>query len=309
MARLRIGLIGWGTVGSALGRLVAAGPLPLELTCLAVRTPAASRGIPLPESVPLVAADDVAAARLDAVVELAGGIEEPLGWARTAIGAGTPYVTANKALLANHGDELSKLASQKGAALMGSASVGGGVPMLETVRHLAATGAIGRLRGVLNATTTYMLTAMGEGKTYGDALREAQAAGYAEADPSLDVDGRDAAQKLAILASEAWGEWRSEMQVERHGIRGFEVSEGQVVRLVAEATEARLAVTPLEIEPQAALAAISGIENVLEIDVRAGGIFRISGPGAGGRVTAGAVYADLARLVAGERPILFGGST
>ena len=153
-----------------------------------------------------------------------------------------------------------------------------------------------------------MLTAMGEGMTYGDALREAQTAGYAEADPSLDVDGRDAAQKLAILASEAWGEWRSESQVERHGIRGLEVGEGQVIRLVAEATEDRLAVTPLEVEPDTALAAVSGIENLLEIDVRAGGIFRISGPGAGGRVTAGAVYADLARLVAGERPILFGGS-
>src|SRR5438477_6619086 len=308
MARLRVGLIGWGTVGSALGRLVTAGPLPLELACLAVRHPAAARGMPLPDGVAVVAPDDVAAARLDAVVELAGGIEEPLGWARTALAAGTPYVTANKALLANHGDELSTLARQNGAALLASASVGGGVPMLETVRHLAATRAIGRLRGVLNATTTYMLSAMGEGMTYGDALREAQTAGYAEADPSLDVDGRDAAQKLAILASEAWGAWRSESQVERRGIRGLEVGEGQVIRLVAEATEDHLVVTPQEVEPDTPMAATSGIENLLEIEVRAGGIFRISGPGAGGRVTAGAVYADLARLVAGERPILFGGN-
>ena len=275
---------------------------------MAVRNPAAARGIPLPEGVAVVDPEDVAAAHLDAIVELAGGTEEPLGWARTALSDGTPYVTANKALLANHGDELSALARQKGAALLASASVGGGVPMLETVHHLAATGAISRLLGVLNATTTYMLTAMGEGLTYGDALREAQTAGYAEADPSLDVDGRDAAQKLAILASEAWGEWRSESQVERHGIRGLEVEEGQVIRLVAEATEDRLAVTPLEVEPDTALSAVSGIENLLEIDVRAGGTFRISGPGAGGRVTAGAVYADLARLVGGERPILFGGS-
>jgi homoserine dehydrogenase len=305
MARLRIGLIGWGTVGSALGRLVAAGPLPLDLACIAVRNATAERGIPLPGGVAVVAPEDVASAPLDGVVELAGGIEEPLGWAQSALGRGTPYVTANKALLANHGDELSRLARQKGAALLASASVGGGVPMLETVRHLAATRAIGRLRGVLNATTTYILAAMGEGKTYGDALREAQVAGYAEADPSLDVDGRDAAQKIAILASEAWGEWRSESQVELHGIRGLEVNEGQVIRLVAEATEDRLAVMPQEVEAEPALAATAGIENVLEIDVRAGGIFRVSGPGAGGRVTAGAVYADLARLVAGERPILF----
>src|SRR5207253_495181 len=181
MARLRIGLIGWGTVGSALGRLVSAGPLPLELACVAVRNAAAARGIPLPDGVAVVAPEDVVAAHLDSVVELAGGTEEPLAWARTALAAGTPYVTPNKA-------------------------------------------------------------------------------------------------PLAILASEAWGEWRSESQVERHGIRGLEVGEGQVIRLVAEATEDRLAVTPLEVEPDTALAAVSGIENLLEIDVRAGGIFRISGP-------------------------------
>ena len=276
MARLRIGLIGWGTVGSALGRLVAAGPLPLELACLAVRDPAATRSSPLPDGVAVVTPEDVARAGLDAVVELAGGTEEPLGWARTALDAGTPYVTANKALLATHGEELSALARQRGAALL--------------------------------ATTTYMLSAMGEGMTYGDALREAQTAGYAEADASLDVDGRDAAQKLAILASEAWGQWRSESQVERHGIRGLEVTEGQVIRLVAEATEQTLAVAPKEVERGSALGATSGIDNLLEIEVRAGGIFRIGGPGAGGRVTAGAVYADLARLASGERPILFGGN-
>ena len=308
MARLHIGLIGWGTVGSALGRLVAAGPLPLEIACLAVREPAAARGIPLPDGVAVVPPDDVARAQLDAVVELAGGIEGPLAWSRIALSAGTPYVTANKALLANHGNELSELARKNEAALLASASVGGGVPMLETVHHLAVTRAISRLRGVLNATTTYILSAMSQGLTYGDALREAQTAGYAEADPSLDVDGRDAAQKLAILASEAWGEWRSESQVEQHGIRGVEVGEGQVIRLVAEATEERLTVAPLELEPGSPMASASGVQNVLEIEVRAGGIFHISGPGAGGRVTAGAVYADLARLVHGERPILFGGS-
>jgi homoserine dehydrogenase len=249
----------------------------------------------------------VAAARIDAVVELAGGLEGPIGWARAALAAGTPYVTANKALLANHGDELARLAAKHGAALLGSASVGGGVPMIETVAHLAATGAISRLRGVLNATTTHILSAMGEGRTYGEALREAQEAGYAEADPTLDVDGRDAAQKLAILAGSAWGEWRAEIQVERHGIRGLDVSAGQAVRLVAEATEERLAVAPVEVDPDSALAQAAGIENVLEVEVRAVGVFRVSGPGAGGRVTAGAVYADLARLASGERPILFGG--
>ena len=308
MARLRIGLIGWGTVGSALGGMLAAGPLPLELACVAVRSPNAERGIPLPADVALVPPEDVAGSQLDAVVELAGGVDGPLSWSRTALGSGTPYVTANKALLANHGEELSALARQHGAALLASASVGGGVPMLETVHHLSATRRISRLRGVLNATTTYMLSAMGDGLTYDDSLRAAQTAGYAEADPSLDVEGRDAAQKLAILASVAWGEWRPESQVERQGIVGLQVGEGQVIRLVADATEDRLAVAPLEVDRASALASVSGVENVLEIEVRAGGIFRVIGPGAGGRVTAGAVYADLARLVHGERPILFEGS-
>jgi homoserine dehydrogenase len=306
MSRLRIGLIGWGTVGASLGRLVAAGPLPLELACLAVRDRERSRGTPLPPDVPLVDADDLAAGGVDAVVELAGGEEAPLAWAGVALRRGLPYVTANKALLANHGGDLARLAREHGAALLGSASVGGGVPMIETVGHLAATGAIGRLRGLLNATTTYVLSAMGEGRTYGDALREAQEAGYAEVDPSFDVDGRDAAQKLAILASVAWGEFRGEALVERRGIRGLEPAEGETVRLVAEATEDRLVVAPHEVDPESPLGSAGGIENVLEIEVRAAGTFRVSGPGAGGRVTAGAVYADLGRLVAGERPILFG---
>ena len=308
MARLRIGLIGWGTVGSALGRLIAAGPLPVEIACLAVRDPARSRGVALPADVAVAEPAAIGGADVDAVVELAGGVEGPLGWARTTLGRGVPWVTANKALLANHGDELAALAVRHHAALLGSASVGGGVPMIETVTHLAATGAIGRLRGVVNATTTSILTAMAQGRTYGEALRAAQEAGYAEADPTFDVDGHDAAQKIAILASVAWGRFRHESEVERRGIRGVDVAEEEVVRLVADATESHLSVGPVQLDPESFLGRTAGVESALEVEVRAAGTFRVSGPGAGGRVTAGAVSADLARLVAGERPILFGGA-
>lgn len=301
MERLRVGLIGWGTVGTALGELVMNGPLPLTLACLAVRNP--DRG-DLPKGVQLVQPEQ--ALDGDVVVELAGGLDGPLKWARLALDRGTPYVTANKALLATHGAELAALAERRVAALLGSASVGGGTPMIETVSHLAATGSIERIRGIVNATTTYILSAMSEGRTYADALREAQEAGYAEADPSFDVDGRDAAQKLAILASVAWGTWQPETEVDTTGIVGHDVAAGQIVRLVAEATRDAMVVKPISIESNDLLARAVGIENVLEITVRDAGIFRISGPGAGGRVTAGAVYADLARLVAGERPILFG---
>ncbi|MGH2401665.1 MAG: homoserine dehydrogenase, partial [Candidatus Limnocylindria bacterium] len=226
-------------------------------------------------------------------------------WARQALDAGKPYVTANKALLATHGGELAERAERRVAALLGSASVGGGAPMIETVTHLAATGAVQRLRGIVNATTTYILSAMGDGRSYDEALHEAQEAGFAEADPSFDVDGRDAAQKLAILASVAWGKWRAETEVNTTGIVGLAVDAGQTARLVAEATKEGLSVKPMPIDPADLLARAAGIENVLEITLADASVFRVSGPGAGGRVTAGAVYADVARLVAGERPILF----
>jgi homoserine dehydrogenase len=300
---MRIGLIGWGTVGSALGELIESGPLPLELASVAVRDAARERSRVLPDGVPIGPPGEA-----DVVVELAGGVDGPLAWARETLERGLPYVTANKALLATHGDELSRLASANHGALLGSASVGGGTPMIETVQQLAATGEIDSLRGIVNATTTYILSAMGEGRSYADALRAAQEAGYAEADPSFDVEGRDAAQKLAILASVAWARWRGESEVDSSGIVGVAVEPGETIRLVAEATREGMTVGPMPLQPSSPLAGVSGIENILEVVV-ADATFRISGPGAGGRVTAGAVYGDLARLVAGERPILFGGAS
>ena len=301
MDRLRIGLIGWGTVGSAAGELIVDGPLPLTLACVAVRN---RNREDLPKGVPVVAPEEALTA--DVVVELAGGLEGPRTWARAALDRGTPYVTANKALLAAHGAELAEIAERRSAALLASASVGGGTPMIETTQNMAAAGAIARLRGVLNATTTYILSAMGRGQTYDDALAEAQAAGYAEADPSFDVDGHDAAQKLAILASVAWGTWRPEGDVTTEGIAGRPVGAGDVVRLVADATPEELTVGPKVLDPLDPLAVTEGVESMLEVAMRDGSTVRVSGPGAGGQVTAGAVYADLARLVAGERPILFG---
>ena len=307
MGRMQIGLIGWGTVGAALGELIATGPLPVELTRLAVRDAARARTSPMPGEVAIGSAQEVVeAADLDAIVELAGGVDGPLAWASTTLARGRPYVTANKALLATHGAKLAVVATaHRGAALLASASVGGGTPMIEMVEHLAATGAITRLRGLLNATTTFILSEMAQGSPYADALTAAQRAGYAEADPSFDVEGRDAAQKLAILASVAWGRWRSEQEVETQGIVGTNVGIGQVVRLVAEADRERLRVGTTELQWDSPLASASGVESVLEVEVGKSGTFRVRGPGAGGRVTAGAVYADLARLVAGERPILF----
>jgi homoserine dehydrogenase len=302
--RLAVGLIGWGTVGAALGRLVLDGPLPLELIGVAVRDSERSRIGLNPE---LRATVDEVIEKASVVVELAGGIDGPLGWATHALDQGKAYVTANKALLATHGGELAALASTRQTALLGSASVGGGVPMIEAVQHLAATGSIEQLSGLLNATTTFILSRMADGATYERALTAAQQAGYAEADPTFDVEGRDAAQKLAILASVAWGTWRSEVEVETLGIVGLTLEPEQTIRLVAEATSDRMSVRPIELPPESVMAQAAGVESVLEITVHDAGTFRVSGPGAGGAPTAGSVYADLARLVAGERPILFGG--
>ncbi len=290
-------------MGAALGELVLDGPLPLTLARIAVRDPGAERRILFPDGIEIGPPE--AMGDTDVVVELAGGIDAPQAWATAALERGAPYVTANKALLATHGAELAKLATTHGAALLGSAAVGGGTPMIEATAHLAASGRIERLRGVVNATTTFILTAMGGGGTYTSALREAQAAGYAEPDPTLDVTGRDAAQKIAILASIAWGTWRPEGDVETSGIIGLEVAPHETVRVVAEATPRGMSVMPRALDPVDPLAAISGIENMLEITMRDGAVFRIAGPGAGGRASVTAVYADLARVVGGERPILF----
>lgn len=304
---LRIGLIGWGTMGSALGELIGEGPLPVELVRIAVRDEQRARERGLPPGVDIGPVEEVLADQtLDAVVELSGGIEQPLGWARTTLERGRSYVTANKALLANHGGELAALAHRNGTGLLGSASVGGGTPMIEVVGHLARSGRIERMRGLLNATTTFILAAMGGSRGYEDALLEAQRAGYAEPDPSFDVEGRDAAQKIAVLASVAWGRWRPEREVATRGIVGLRVDPGQTMRLVAEADESGMRVEPMELESSDVMAAASGVECLLEVRLRDGSEFRISGPGAGGPASIGATYADLARLVAGERPVLFG---
>jgi homoserine dehydrogenase len=306
--RLRIGLIGWGTVGAALGELVASGPLPVDLARVAVRDAARGRSSALPHGVEIGPANAlVAAGDLDAVVELAGGIDGPREWARETLNRGRPYVTANKALLATAGGELAELAASHGGALLGSASVGGGTPMIEMVQHLAAAGRIARVRGLLNATTTFILSEMGAGKSYEDALAAAQEAGYAEADPSFDVEGRDAAQKLAILASVAWGRWRPARDVATRGIVGLEPAAGSVMRLLAEGDPHELRVGPATLAEGEPMALANGVEGMLEVAMHDGSVYRIAGPGAGGAVTAGAVYSDLARLVAGERPILFGG--
>src|SRR5262245_11981783 len=207
-----IALLGCGTVGGGVarllleqsGRLAARAGRPLELRHVVVRDPAKSRDLP-----PHLFADLETALRdpgVHAVAELVGGT----GWARRAVlealAAGKHVVTANKALLAQHGREVFDAARKHGRAVAFEASVAGGVPIIAALSQSLAANQVVSLQGILNGTSNFILTAMGdEGLSYDDALAEAQRRGYAEADPTLDVDGTDAAHKLAILAHIAFG--------------------------------------------------------------------------------------------------------
>ncbi len=207
---LGVALIGCGTVGGGVAKLLLEHPdrlaaragRPLALRRVVVRHPDKPRAVALPPGVLTTDLDAVLRdPRVQVVAELVGGVE----WARQAVlralAAGKDVVTANKALLATHGVEIFDAARKHGRAIAFEASVAGGVPIIAALTQSLAANHILSLQGILNGTCNYILTEMTEqGKSYAEALAEAQARGYAEADPTLDVDGTDAAHKLAILA-------------------------------------------------------------------------------------------------------------
>ncbi|MGH6903725.1 MAG: homoserine dehydrogenase, partial [Geminicoccaceae bacterium] len=213
---LRLGIAGLGTVGSAVLRLLAQnGGLVAEragrelaVTAVSARSRERERGVDLAAfrwyDDPLALAADP---EVDLVVELIGGAEgQALALCRAALEAGKPVVTANKALLAHHGAELARLAEAHRVTIGFEAAVAGGIPIVKTLREALAGNRISRVYGILNGTCNYILTTMREsGRGFDDVLAEAQQLGYAEADPSFDIDGIDAAHKLALLAALAFG--------------------------------------------------------------------------------------------------------
>jgi homoserine dehydrogenase len=311
---VRVGLLGCGHVGSALVRQIAehTGDIEartgvrLDITRVAVRNLARERDVPLPSDVfthdaaAVVVADDV-----DVVVEVIGGIEPARELIVEALKAGKPVVTANKELLANVGRELFETAEGAGVDLLFEASVAGGIPLMRPLRESLAGDRIRRVLGIVNGTTNYILSRMAEsGASFSDALAEAQGLGYAERDPTADVEGFDAAAKTAIIASIAFGARVVAGDVYREGISDITDADiasaaelGYAVKLLAVAEETAdgvaVRVHPTMIPVAHPLAAVRESFNALFIEADAVGQLMFYGRGAGGDPTASAVLGDV----------------
>jgi homoserine dehydrogenase len=239
------------------------------------------------------------------VVELMGGMEPAGAVVRRALRAGKHVVTANKALIASQGASLEALADAHGVTLRYEGAVGGAIPVIHTLRGTLSGNQITRVRGILNGTTNFILTQMTDhGVGFADALREAQARGFAESDPTADVSGLDAAQKLVILARHAFGYWAPVECVERVGIADItpdDIAAGEVYKLVAEAVRRngslRLRVSPQRLPTTDALANVRDENNAVMIDGDFSGSLTFIGRGAGARPTGSAVYDDIVAVV------------
>jgi homoserine dehydrogenase len=317
---LRVGMLGCGNVGAAVARLLRdhAGDIErragarIEIVRVAVRDPSKRRDAsPLPN--PVTEPDDVVTADdVDVVLELIGGIEPARSLVLRAMESGKSVVTANKALLSEHGPELFDEAVRRGVDLLYEAAVGGGIPVIRVIREHLAGDRVVRLTAILNGTTNYILTRMTEeGSTLEDAVREAQTLGYAEADPTADVGGHDAAAKAAILATIAFDTSIPGSAVHREGIEGVSAEDiafarrlGYVVKLLAVAERVGDAVSvrvqPAMLPSAHPLAAVRESFNAVLIEGERVGPLMLYGRGAGGDPTATSVVGDLIELARGR---------
>ncbi len=325
---LKVGLAGLGTVGTAVihllnqGRekLIAHCGRPIEVVAVSARSRAKKRGIDL-KGLRWVA-DPIALAgepAIDVFVEVIGGAGDPAKRAvETALAAGKPVVTANKALLARHGQKLAVLAERHRVALNFEASVGGGIPIVKTLREGLSGNSFTRIYGILNGTCNYILSRMEQDRlAFEECLRDAQRLGYAEADPSFDVEGHDTAQKLSILASLAFGTKVDPDAVYVEGISSITLADldaagelGYRVKLlgVAVKTEAGIEqrVHPTMVPKDSAIAQVMGVTNAVTVDADGLAPITLVGPGAGGMATASSIVSDLADITRGVRTPPFG---
>ena len=317
---LRIALAGLGTVGAGVIRLLDANAAliarragrRIEITAVSARERLKDRGVDITrfawddDMTAMAARDDV-----DVVVELVGGSDGPaLTAARNALARGKALVTANKAMIAHHGLELAQAAEAAGVALKFEAAVAGGIPVIKGLREGAAANAIERVYGILNGTCNYILSTMEDtGRDFADVLAEAQARGFAEADPAFDIDGIDTAHKLAILASIAFGSRIDFAPVETAGIRRVLAADiaqaaqlGYCIRLIGIAEVVQVKdrgntlfqrVHPCLVPRQHPLAHVDGATNAVVAEGNYSGRLLFQGAGAGDGPTASAVVADL----------------
>jgi homoserine dehydrogenase len=325
---LRIGVAGLGTVGASLIRILARqGNMISARTGRAVRVVAVSardrkrdRGVDLAGFTWFD--DPVAMARsgeVDCVVELMGGADGPAkAVVEAAIAAGKHVVTANKALLARHGMDLATLAEAANVALAFEASSAGGIPVVKTLREALSGNTVSRISGILNGTCNYILTRMElEGLTFAACLADAQRLGYAEADPTFDVEGFDTAHKLSLLTALAFGVQVDAEAIHVEGISAItpldlKMAEelGYRIKLlgVAERTKAGIEqrVHPTMVPRTSSLAQVMGVTNAVSVDADAVRELTLVGPGAGGDATASAVIADICDIAAGRHGLPFG---
>ncbi len=320
---LKIGVAGLGTVGASLVRIlqtranaltVACGR-PISVAAVSARDASKDRGI-LMDGITWYA-DPVEMAKhadIDVFVELVGGSEGAAeDSVRAALGRGLHVVTANKALLSRHGVELAKLAEEKGRLLNYEAAVAGGIPVIKTLRESLTGNNFSRIYGIMNGTCNYILTRMErEGLSFADCLKEAQRLGYAEADPSFDIEGNDTAHKLSILTTLAFGCEISADKIYLEGITNVSIEDihaaadlGYRIKLlgVAQKTESGIEqrVHPTMVPLDSVIAQVDGVTNAVALESDILGELLMVGPGAGGNATASAVLGDITDI-AKSRP-------
>jgi homoserine dehydrogenase len=325
-APLRIAIAGLGTVGAGVIRLLATNAAliaaragrRIEVVAVSARDRGKERGVDIS---PFAWEDDMTAlarrADVDVVVELVGGADGPaLALSRAALGAGKGLVTANKAMIAHHGLELAELAEANGAALKFEAAVAGGIPVIKGLREGTAANALTRVYGILNGTCNYILSTMERtGADFAEVLAEAQRLGFAEADPAFDIEGVDAAHKLAILAAIGFGTRVDFASVRVTGItqvRAADIAQadalGFVIRLIGEADVEETAdgprllqrVRPCLVAKGHPLSAVDGATNAVVAEGNFSGRLLFQGAGAGDGPTASAVAADLIDIARDE---------
>ncbi|MBN8982455.1 MAG: homoserine dehydrogenase [Rhizobiales bacterium] len=328
VAPLKVGIAGLGTVGAEVVRLIESQSRNLSARCgrgvrvvaVTARSKVKKRGLDLTKidwaKSPLALANDP---KIDCFVELMGGSGEPaLSAIEAALKNGKSVVTANKALIAKHGSRLAALAQKHSGALNFEAAVGAAIPVIKTLREGLAGTSVNRVYGILNGTCNYILTRMErEGLSFAECLKDAQRLGYAEANPSFDVDGHDTAQKLAILASLAFGTKVNQSAVYVEGISSIAPEDlraaeelGYRVKLLGVAVKTETGIEqrvhPTMVPRSTSIAQVMDVTNAVTIDGEGMPPITLVGPGAGAAATASAVLADIADVARGIRALPFG---